>query len=437
MSTDPMPAFLEVKDTVEERAQRQISWDRTSDACCCELNGWVEETLENSLDIDDVIHVALFNNPKLKAVYEDLGIAQAQLVQSCLLKNPIFGISVRFEKLVESASIIEMGLVQNFLDLLLKPLKIRMARDELEFTKTEVAAHVLDVIAEAKMAFFTMRAAEMKLNLTKDGLAAREAAYDAFKRLHEAGNVTDLALSLELSAYEKMKVEVSNAELEVIEAKEGLNSVMGLLGACLDWKLSEEDPVVLELDIDASCIETHVIAHSLDLKMARQKMRVTALGYGISTTEIVFPELMIGPDSERDPGEPWFVGPEFSVGIPLFDVGTAKRAEARAELSKQWNAYLALAVQVRSFSRLAAYRLQNALKQYRHYQNAIIPLEEKITSETLRQFNAMQLGVIELLITKQQEIETKLRSISFYRDYWIARTEVELLLSGRMIPRGM
>jgi len=40
------------------------------------------------------------------------------------------------------------------------------------------------------------------------------------------------------------------------------------------------------------------------------------------------------------------VGPQLSAGIPLFDFGTAKKAEARAELSKQWNAYIALAIKL-------------------------------------------------------------------------------------------
>jgi len=79
--------------------------------------------------------------------------------------------------------------------------------------------------------------------------------------------------------------------------------------------------------------------------------------------------------------------------------------------------------------------LLNAFKQHRYFQNVIIPLEEQITKETLLQLNAMQLGVFDLLLIKQKEIETKLKSIFSYRDYWMARTEVEMLLSGRMIHK--
>jgi cobalt-zinc-cadmium efflux system outer membrane protein len=45
----------------------------------------------------------------------------------------------------------------------------------------------------------------------------------------------------------------------------------------------------------------------------------------------------------------------------------------------------------------------------------------------------MQVGVFQLLQTKQMEIESHLRYIEALRDYWIARTELEHLLKGHLI----
>lgn len=433
LSTDSSVVFSEVQQEVCQRSGEQICWNKGQPSE--QFHAWLTNTLKESLELETVIQIAMLNNHRLQATYADLGIAQAQLVQSSLLQNPIFGMSIRFERVIESANIIEMGLVQNFLDILLKPLKIRLARSELEWTKAHVAAAVLDIIAETKMAFFSMRAAEESLDLTKEFLAAREISFDAAKRLYEAGNITDLAFTIEQSSYEQAKIDYSNAELELISSRERLNQAMGLWGSCLEWKLSKKDPSVSEISCEDFCLEERVVSNSLDLKMARQKMRITAQQYGLARTETVFPELMIGPDSERDPGEPWFFGPQFAIGIPIFDFGIARKAQARSELCKQWNDYIALAIQIRSETRFAAYRLQSALKQYKRYQKVILPLEEKITQETLRQLNGMQLGVIELLATKQREIETKLKSITSYRDYWIARAEVELLLSGGMLSK--
>jgi len=40
------------------------------------------------------VQIALLNNKDLQATYEDLSIAQADLVQAGLLQNPVFGASL-------------------------------------------------------------------------------------------------------------------------------------------------------------------------------------------------------------------------------------------------------------------------------------------------------------------------------------------------------
>ncbi|MEX1012708.1 MAG: TolC family protein [Waddliaceae bacterium] len=429
-----MPVFNEVQTNISYRTGQVLVWDKRKESCC-EFKDWLESTLKEDLTVEKVVQVALMNNQRLKGTYENLGIAQAQLVQSGLLKNPIFSLSLRYENLVSSANILEMGLVQNLLDILLKPQKKRLACAELALVKSEVSAHVLDVIAEAKIAYHSLQSAEQVLMMRKQVLEATEAAYDVAKRLNEAGNITNLDLVVERSNYEQMKIDVSGAEVALFKARERLNIVMGLWGSNIDWKISQQISFIPDEQMDFDCIESHVIANSLDLQMSKERMRATALSLGIETSEIIFPELTFGPDSEREPGGPWFVGPQFSIGIPIFDIGIAKKAARCAELSKQWNEYTALAIEIRSASRVASFRLLNALKQYQYFQSIIIPLEEQTTKETLLQLNAMQLGVFDLLLVKQREIETRLKSIYSYRDYWIARTEVETLLSGRMIHK--
>ena len=50
--------------------------------------------LKGKLTADDAVQIALLNNRDLQAVYSDLGVAQADLVQAGLLSNPIFDAAV-------------------------------------------------------------------------------------------------------------------------------------------------------------------------------------------------------------------------------------------------------------------------------------------------------------------------------------------------------
>ena len=49
----------------------------------------------------------------------------------------------------------------------------------------------------------------------------------------------------------------------------------------------------------------------------------------------------------------------------------------------------------------------------------------------------MQLGVFQLLQAKQMEFNFRRNYIDALRNYWIARTELELLLDGHLVRQTM
>ena len=65
----------------------------------------------------------------------------------------------------------------------------------------------------------------------------------------------------------------------------------------------------------------------------------------------------------------------------------------------------------------------------------MLPLQERIVNEAQLQYNAMQLGPVQLLRAREQQIEMGAAYVEALRDYWLARTELTQLLSGRL-PGG-
>jgi cobalt-zinc-cadmium efflux system outer membrane protein len=62
----------------------------------------------------------------------------------------------------------------------------------------------------------------------------------------------------------------------------------------------------------------------------------------------------------------------------------------------------------------------------------LLPLHERIVNESQLQYNAMQLGPIELLRARERQIETAVGYIEALRDYWVARGDAGQLLAGRL-----
>src|ERR1700692_1135624 len=133
-SVRPDAAFRDVQRTVAARTGQDIHWMRDQ-----MTNESVEQTvralLEKDLKVDAAVQIALFNNRSLQATFEEIGISQADLVQAGLLKNPQFAASFRFPDRPPSAADTEYSIADDVLDLIVLPLRRKIAPHQLEQTK--------------------------------------------------------------------------------------------------------------------------------------------------------------------------------------------------------------------------------------------------------------------------------------------------------------
>ncbi len=432
VDTNPEPLFAQVKEDIATLTHQNIYWDSSLHDSVEIIS--VDELLQKDLTDNIAVQIALLNNQKLQAIYGNLGIAKANLAQAGLLKNPIFSFAYQFSTSSSVTDIINVGLFQNFLEMLLIPLKKKMAQAELEATKDMLITKILDVIAEIKIAFYTIQAAEQIWLLKKQILLATELSYEAAQKLFTVGNIKDLQVSTERSLYEQSKLDVASWEITVLEAREKLNVLMGLWGNKIHWRISTDLPEVLSMEENFENIENEAIANSIDLKVVRNELLVKAASFGIDTSKLIFPQFDIGSTSQREESV-WYAGPAFNLAIPLFDFGKANSAKAQAVITQKWNEYTALAVQIRSKARSSRFFLLNAFRQSEYLDKVIVPLAEQITHSVLLQHNAMQLGIFSLLSAKQRELEKKIQYVEMLKEYWISKVILQTLLNGHVLGK--
>ena len=80
----------------------------------------VRALLHDTLTVDGAVQVALLNNRTLQALYAELGVAQADLVQAGLLRNPVFDGAVRF-LLSGGPAKVDLSAALDFLDIFYLP----------------------------------------------------------------------------------------------------------------------------------------------------------------------------------------------------------------------------------------------------------------------------------------------------------------------------
>jgi cobalt-zinc-cadmium efflux system outer membrane protein len=422
--------FDDVRATVEERNGGKIFWNSGTelDKDAAEK---IRSLLKNKLTADEAVQIALLNNRELQAVYSELGVAQADLVQAGLLKNPIFDAAILFPVSHGGRPDLELSAVMNFLDIFYMPLRKRVAAARFEEAKIRVTGTVLDFAARVRTAFYIHQANEQMLELRRTIVQALMASLEVAGRLHEAGNITDLDLARERALTEASKLALRSAEVAVRQSREELNTLMGLWGKDTEWQAEGRLPDIPADPIQTQDVERIALSRSVDLSSARQRLVATGEQLGFNRLTALVSELHIGAQGEREEGS-WEIGPVFEFPIPLFDQGQGRIGRAAAELRRAQQEYFALAVRIRSTARAIRDRMEGARDRALYYRDILLPLHERIVNETQLQYNAMQLGPFQLLRAREQQIETGVAYIEALRDYWLGRGDLGQILSGRL-----
>ena len=425
--------FDDVSATVEQRSGVKLFWNNGTDLDK-EAAEKLASLLKKKLTVDDSVQIALLNNRELQAVYSDLGVAQADLVQAGLLSNPIFDAAVKWPTPGGGKPELELAAVMNFLDIFYLPLRKRVAVARFEEAKTRVSGLVLDFAARVRTAFFLHQSNEQMLELRQTIVQALTASFDFARRLHEAGNITDLDFARERALLEAGKLALRSVEVAVRQSREELNTLMGLWGKQTEWQTDERLPEIPQQPIQTEELERVALNRSVDLLNARQRLVSAGDQLGLNKATALIPESHMGVLGERTDGA-WEVGPVLEFPIPLFDQGQARTGRAAAELRRAQQEYYALAIRIRSMSRAVRDRMEGARDRALYYRDIMLPLHERIVNEAQLQYNAMQLGPIQLLRAREQQIENGAAYVEALRDYWLARAELAQLLSGRL-PAG-
>jgi cobalt-zinc-cadmium efflux system outer membrane protein len=102
-------------------------------------------------------------------------------------------------------------------------------------------------------------------------------------------------------------------------------------------------------------------------------------------------------------------------------------------MRREEQGHASLAIRIRGATRSAAARLAVAAKRARFYKQTLLPLKQRVLSETQLHYNAMAVGVFQLLQAKRDAVETERLYVEAVRDYWIARAELDQLMAGRLV----
>ncbi len=425
--------FSNIQKLVHQKTDYRLYWNQGS-AADEQVTRAIDDLLKAELSVDGAVQIALLNNQHLQAVYEDLGITQADVVEAGMLENPVFFGQTRFPDKSPSMTNLEFEVTQNFLNILMLPARQKLAAMQFEEVKLTVADEVLKLAADARAAYFRAIGARQIEQMRRHIAEAAEASYEMARRLHTAGNISDLNLAVERVHYENARMNFAQSTTLAVESREQLIRLMGLWGAQAEVRLAQHLPDVPAQEIDLAHLESLAIKNRLDLASDRQEIEVLAQALGITLDWRWFGTADVGISTERDPDGQWVTGPSLTLELPIFNQRQADIARLESRLRQSQKRLAAKAVDIRSEVRSLRSRLMMQRYLVEHFKKVILPLQERIVHLTLQEYNYMLTGVFDLLNARQNEFDNYQKYIETVRDYWITRTQLQHVVGGRLPP---
>lgn len=409
------------KDVVAVRSDEQAGWVRNA----------TQRLLRRPLTVDTAVQVALLNNKGLQASYNELALAEADMVEQSLPPNPTFSIS----RIAGGGTVeIERQVVGDILALATLPFRSEIARQRFQQAQLRAAGDTLRLAADVRRAYYRAVATSELVALLTDAKATAESTAQLASKLGQTGSLNKLDQAREQVFYAETTADLATVRQDATSSRERLIRLLGLWDGDLDFRIPKQLPVLPKRPQSLPSIEVDAVTHRIDLQIAR--MELDTLAKYLNLTEATrFVTLLdmagIGKTTKNPDGSKLRErGFDIQFQIPIFDGGEVRVRQATETYNQAFNRLTEKAVNVRSEAR-DAYRVYRSTYDIAgQYQREVLPLRKIITEEMQLRFSSMQVDVFALLVEARQRIAALRAAIEAKRAFWLAQSDLQSVVNG-------
>jgi len=423
----------DVKTLTQKHIRQEVVWPKTvMEQQLAETR--VKELLQNELDVESAVQLALLNNKGLQASLFELGISEADVVQAGRLPNPKF--SMLYARRNGDYKI-EQALTFNIFSLLTMPKMLEIERLNFEKAKQQAALDVLKLAYQTRLAYFNAVAANEQVAYSAQVKESAEASAEMARRMVKAGNWNQLELVREQGFYADASQDELAAKQKQQASHEALSRLLGI--SVHQLPLQKRLPDLPNTIAESAEFQQEAFEQRLDLQAARSHVQALAKQLGLTKATSVINVLELGPARvlEGRRGDAYKNGVDISFELPLFDWGGAKVARAEATYMQGVNRAAYIAINAQSEIREAHGRYRSSYDIARHYHDEIVPLRKKVLDEKLLRYNGMLISPFELFADARAQVASVKTYIEKLNEFWLADTALQMTRIGNLnVPEG-
>jgi len=410
----------------------EVRWPRSADERA-KSEEKVAALLAHPLTPDDAVQVALLNNHALQASFQELGVSEADLVQSGRLPNPHFTL-----RRSSAAGLydIEETLTFNVLSLITAPYLHSIEQRRFTQVQSAVVVQVVQLADRTRAAYYTALAARDSLHYGWQVKNAAQTSAELAKRMLSAGNWSRLDQARQQGFYLQALQQLSHAQFADEAARAELRRLLGIADAGTTVNLAERLPDLPHTLIELPNMEQTALQNRVDLKIMRAEMDELARRLKLTKATRFVNVLDAGPTRVLNGPrtDPFETGFELSLDVPIFDTGEPRVRKSEALYAQSAERFAQAAIDARA-------EVAKAMAQYRatyelaaRERDEIIPTRKTIADQDLLRYNASLVSVFDLLADARDRIASVNDYIERVRDFWIAKSHLDTALIANSAP---
>ena len=362
------------------------------------------------LTVSEVAVLALQNDPDLRAIRAQHGVAQAQLLQSGLLPNPqVTGAILPLLAGFGTTTAWNAGISEDIRSLITLSSQRRAAREGAAQVDAQIAWQEWQVIGQTRLLAVDLIEGDRSLAILKDNRDLFASRYEKSQRAVAAGNETLSVSTPDFNALQTITTQIHDLQRLQLSRRHQLNASLGL---------SPEVVVKLNDVPDLPAWSPEAVERALPtLATRRPDLVALQLGYRAQDARLriailsQFPNLLFGVTGGSDNANVRNFGPQISLELPIFNHNQGNIAIERAtqqQLQDEYAARLTYAIeQVR-----AMIAEINLLSQQRETVRRNLAVTQHAADQADAAFRAGNLDersyvdLVSARLTKEQEIVT-------------------------------
>jgi outer membrane protein TolC len=303
-----------------------------------------------------------------------------------------------------------------------------------------LSADVVDQFTLVRQAWVRAVAANASLNYAHTVADAAQASDELAARMQAAGNFNALTRSRHRMFHLQAQMQLATAQQLKLSRTEELVRLLGLDAAqAMQMQLPDKLPDLPSQALDIQTAATQAVQQRLDIRMAKAELETAARAQGLTgITSRLDVELTVTGGTVNSSGTTTKrSGAQISFKLPLFDAGDMQRTQMNAQTLAAANRLQAAAIEAASGLRETHAGYLSAFGISRQFKDELLPLRQRIADENLLRYNAMQIGVFDLLADAAEQSATVSTAIDAQQQFWLSEAGLQSTLMGRPLSTAL